>query len=72
MKKFYKKGLSKDKLNLVISFSNVLNVLQTTFKKKIIVTSSPAYNYEVKKILDKAIEKMPIDLKPQLLHLKFF
>ena len=56
-----------------ISFSNVLNVLQTSFKKKIVVTSSPAYNYEVKKILDKAIEnayrfKTPV-ITPEILFL---
>ena len=59
-----------------ISFSNVLNVLQTSFKKKIIVTSSPAYNYEVKKILDKAIEnayrfKTPI-ITPEILFFNNF
>lgn len=56
-----------------LSFPNVINTLQTSFKKKIPVTSSPSYNYEVKKILDKAIEnayrfKTPV-ITPEILFL---
>ena len=56
-----------------LSVLNAINTLQTSFKKKILVTSSPTYNYEVKKILDKAIEnayrfKTPV-ITPEILFL---
>ena len=72
MQKFLKKKGTKNEINLVRFHSlMLLNVLQTSFKKKIPVTSSPSYNYEVKKILDKAIENA-YRFKTPLLLLRFF
>ena len=50
-----------------------MNTIQTTFKKKIIITSSSSYNYDVKIILDRAIEnayrfKTPV-ITPEILFL---
>ena len=66
---------AKKKRNKIgkLSFPDVINTLQTSFKKKIPVTSSASYNYEVKKILDKAIEnayrfKTPV-ITPEILFL---
>ena len=56
-----------------LSFLKAVNTIQTTFKKKISITSSSSYNYDVKIILDRAIEnayrfKTPV-ITPEILFL---
>ena len=56
-----------------LSFLKAVNTIQTTFKKKISITSSPSYNYDVKIILDRAIKnayrfKTPV-ITPEILFL---